>query len=54
MDLAEALSKLEKQDLAIAQIDQAEEDLKIIQAPWSASLMRRIELLRNLWTEERR
>ena len=53
VDLAEALSKLEKQDLAIAQIEQAEEDLKIIQAPWSASLMRRIELLRNLWKKKR-
>ena len=52
VDLAEALFKLEKQDLAITQINQAEGDLKIIQTPWSGSLMRRIELLRNLWTEE--
>ena len=53
VDLAEALFKLEKQDLAITQINQALGDLKIIQTPWSSSLMRRIELLQNLWTEER-
>ena len=52
VDLAETLFKLEKQDLAITQINQAEGDLKIIQTPWSSSLMRRIELLRNLSTEE--
>jgi hypothetical protein len=52
VDLAEALLKLEKQDLAITQINQAERDLKIIQTPWSGSLMRRIELLRNLRAEE--
>ena len=53
VDLAEALFKLEKQDLAITQINQAVGDLKIIQTPWSSSLMRRIELLQTLWTEER-
>ena len=52
VDLAEALLKLEKQDLAITQINQAEEDLKTIQTSWSGSLMRRIEFLRNLRTEE--
>ena len=52
VDLAEALLKFKKQDLAITQINQAEGGLKIIQTPWSGALMRRIELLRILWSEE--
>ncbi len=47
VDLAESFFKLGKRDLATAQINKAEEDLKITQAAWSASLMRRIEILKN-------
>lgn len=48
VDLAEALFKVEKRDPAISQLNKAEEDLKTIQAPWAASLIRRIEAQRNL------
>ena len=47
VDLAEILFKIEKRDLAISQIEEAEIDLKNIKAAWSTSLMRRIESLRN-------
>ena len=47
VDLAESFFKLGKRDLATAQIKKAEEDFKITQAAWSASLMRRIEILKN-------
>ena len=47
VDLAESFFKLGKRDLATAQINKAEEDLKITQAAWSASLMQRIEILKN-------
>ena len=47
VDLAESFFKLGKRDLATAQISKAEEDLKITQAAWSASLMQRIEILKN-------
>ena len=47
VDLAEVFFKLQKQNLANEQVDQAEKDLKFIQALWADSLRRRIETLRN-------
>ena len=47
VDLAESFFKLEKRGLATAQINKAEEDLKITKAAWSASLMQRIKILKN-------
>ena len=38
--------KLQKQILAMAQVDQAEKDLKFVQASWADSLRQRIEVLR--------
>ena len=50
VDLAESFFKLGKRDLATAQINKAEKDLKVTRAAWSASLMRRIEILKTLMT----
>ena len=47
MDLAEYFFKLGKRDLATVQINKAEEYLKITRGVWSASLIRRIETLKN-------
>ena len=47
VDLAEIFFKIEKRDLGISQIEEAEMDLKNIKAAWSTSLMRRIKSLRN-------
>jgi len=47
VDLAEALFKVEKKDLAVSHMEKAEEDLKNIQANWSASLKRRIVSFRH-------
>ncbi|MZH14911.1 MAG: tetratricopeptide repeat protein [Nitrospinae bacterium] len=48
VDLAEVYLKLGKRNLCIAQIDRAEGDLKFIKASWADSLVRRIEVLRDL------
>ena len=48
VDLAEVFIKLEKRDLAISQIEEAEKDVKYLNTTWSQSLMRRIESLRDL------
>ena len=48
VDLAEVFFKLQKQNLAKEQVDQAEKDLKFIKAIWTDSLTRRLEVLRNL------
>jgi tetratricopeptide (TPR) repeat protein len=46
VDLAETYFKLGKRDCSEAQLKLAEESLKTIQEPWSASLNRRVEQLR--------
>ena len=48
VDLAEVFFKLQKQNLAKEQVDQAEKDLKFVKAIWADSLTRRLEVLRNL------
>ena len=48
VDLAEVFFKLQKQNLANEQMDQAEKDLKFSKAIWTDSLTRRLEVLRNL------
>ena len=48
MDLAEVFFKLQKQNLGMEQVDQAEKDLKFVKAIWTDSLTRRLEVLRNL------
>jgi len=48
VDLAEIFLKLQKKDLAMEQVGQAEKDLNFIRALWTDSLRRRIETLRNL------
>jgi len=48
VDLAEVFIKLDKHDLAILQIEEAEKDLKYFNTAWSQSLMRRIESLKNI------
>ena len=45
VDLAEVFFKLQKQNLANEQVDQAEKDLKFIQALWADSLRRRLKVL---------
>ena len=47
VDLAEIFFQIEKRDLALSQIEEAEEGLKNIKTAWSTSLVRRIESLRN-------
>jgi len=47
IDLAESYKKLDKKELAKSHLDQAEESLNTTNENWRASLMRRIEFLRN-------
>ena len=47
VDLAEVFIKVDKRDLAISQIEEAEKDIKYLNTNWSQSLMRRIESLRD-------
>ena len=47
IDLAESYKKLAKKELAKSHLDQAEESLNTTNENWCASLMRRIEFLRN-------
>jgi len=47
LDLAESFFKLDKRDLAILHLNKAEEILKVHREAWPASLIRRIDRLRN-------
>ena len=47
VDLAEIFFQIENRDLALSQIEEAEEGLKNIKTAWGTSLVRRIESLKN-------